>query len=429
MKTLRTYFLSAVLAFAVSAASIQQAQAFLPAVIVGIGSTAVRQAGLNLVFSVIARGAAANDPYVKTTATIAKTRLAQNLARSKIGFWPAAIAAGVFLLPDSWFYSEQEGKLMISEPQTKASQCIDAVNWSCNGVGYGAERVWTTSKSVGACTINGAEYSNCVDITTFFSGRDSTGGVCFSKCVGYVHRVAYGEPRLRPVTAEEIEEHVIPQIATSPEGLVDSLSKSDLASVFDGAEVPYNPAIANPSIASLVDAYNQGILQTTDPLAANYVDPETYEQIKAWAEAAADADNAAISDGELSALNEKMKQPITQAQYEESNKKFSDAVDSVTSSLPDNNSDLESIDDSFNKLDGIITDLPNTTLPAPADISVPQYVDCQQITLSDGNGHDLVFPSPEQCAKIETFKEGFGYFLAVSVVFLLGMQLLTRPHG
>jgi len=116
-------------------------------------------------------------------------------------------------------------------------------------------------------------------------------------------------------------------------------------------------------------------------------------------------------------------------QYEESNKKFGDAVNAVTDSLSDSDTSQTDIDDSFTKLDGIITDLPNTNLPAPADISVPQYVDCQQLTLSDGNGHELVFPSSAQCAKIETFKQGFGYFLAISVVFLLCMQLLTRPHG
>jgi len=130
------------------------------------------------------------------------------------------------------------------------------------------------------------------------------------------------------------------------------------------------------------------------------------------------------------ALNADIKQPLTQTQYEETNKKYSDAVADVTAALgSQSESDVSEIEDHFNELDGIITDLPNTSLPAPAHVTVPQYVDCQQIHLSDGNGHELDFPSPAQCAKIETFKQGFGYFLAISVVFLLSMQLLTRPHG
>lgn len=152
-----------------------------------------------------------------------------------------------------------------------------------------------------------------------------------------------------------------------------------------------------------------------------------YDRVKALVDALV---AGRTPDSTAEALNDDLLQPLTQAQYEETNKKFSDAVSDVTDSVAaQNDSNYSDIDDKFNEMDGLITGLPNTSLPAPAHISVPQYVDCQQLTLSDGNGHELVFPSPAQCAKIETFKQGFGYFLAISVVFLLGMQLLTRPHG
>lgn len=107
-------------------------------------------------------------------------------------------------------------------------------------------------------------------------------------------------------------------------------------------------------------AYRAGVLQSTDPAAEHYVTPERLEEIK---KLAAQQDATNTPEGELDALNEKMKQPITQAQYEETNKKYSDAVDAVTNTLPNNDADTESIDDSFNKLDGIITDIPNASLP------------------------------------------------------------------
>lgn len=427
MKKVRTFLLSAVLAFTVLAASIQQAQAVLPVLVYAVARQAVVMTAEAVTVGVIAKGFAANDPYVRTTATISKARFAQNLSKSKLGFWGAAISLGAVFLPTNWFYDAETEQLMVSESPPADSQCIESPNWGC-GTKHAADKVWTESEDIGACSVNGVLYKSCADVTTWFSG-EWDGGTCHSKCVGYVYRVANGEAEVRPVTPAEIESKILPQLITAT-NLPDSFANADLAAIFDGAAIPYNPALANPSVASLVDAYNKGLLQTADPSAPYYVDPGTLEQVKNWADAANDAVDNVVSDAELDALNEKMKQPITQAQYEETNKKYADGVDAVTAALgSQGESDYSEIDDHFNELDGIITDLPNASLPAPADISVPQYVDCQQIHLTDGNGHDLYFPSPSQCAKIETFKQGFGYFLAVSVVFLLGMQLLTRPHG
>jgi hypothetical protein len=128
-------------------------------------------------------------------------------------------------------------------------------------------------------------------------------------------------------------------------------------------------------------------------------------------------------------LNSDLEQPITQAQYEETNKKYSDAVDAITNALPNNEADTESIDDSFNKLDGIITDIPNTTLPSPAHIQLPHYTECMTLNLTDGKGRELVFPSSSQCEKINQMKSLIGYFLAGLVAMGLIWQLLTRPHG
>jgi len=140
-------------------------------------------------------------------------------------------------------------------------------------------------------------------------------------------------------------------------------------------------------------------------------------------------DAANTDDGTIDELNEKMKQPITQAQYEESNKKYADAVNAITDSLPSNEKNESDIDDSFTKLDEIITDIPNATLPSPANIQLPSYSECMTLSLTDGNGHNLVFPSGKQCEKINEMKRMFGYFLALAVAFALCWQLLNRPHG
>lgn len=194
----------------------------------------------------------------------------------------------------------------------------------------------------------------------------------------------------------------------------------------DGAEIPaYNPTNPTPELAQLKDWYRQGLLQTTNPDAPYYVTPEQLAEIKK----AVDAEDAAnTDDGVVDALNEKLKQPITQAQFEESNKKFSDAVDSVTNSVGSEN-DFSDIDEHFNKLDDFITDIPNSELPAAASVNFPKYSSCRQLHLTDGKGHELTFPNESQCAKLEDVKQGFGYFLYVLCAFGLVWQLLTRPTG
>lgn len=236
-------------------------------------------------------------------------------------------------------------------------------------------------------------------------------------------------PETQPVSDAEFYDAVAAQMAADPayaaQAFTDPATGKPYADLFD--PVPYIPGLSAADEA-LVNCYISGQLQMVNSQTACYVATQAeYDRVKQQAESLA---AGRTPEAEADALNQDIKQPLTQAQFEESNKKFSDAVADVTASVSaQNESDYSDIDENFNKLDGIITDLPNASLPAPAHISVPQYVDCQQLTLSDGNGHELVFPSPAQCAKIETFKQGFGYFLAISVVFLLGMQLLTRPHG
>lgn len=238
-----------------------------------------------------------------------------------------------------------------------------------------------------------------------------------------------GAPATEPVSDDDLYDAIQAQLAADPAhaatAFTDPATGKGYADLFD--PVPYIPGLSAADEA-LVSCYFSGQLQTVNSETACYVATQAeYDRVKQLAELLA---SGRTPEGEADALNSELKQPLTQAQYEETNKKYSDAVADVTADVnAKNDSDYSDIDDKFTELDGIITDLPNTALPAPADISVPQYVDCQQLHLSDGNGHELDFPNASQCAKIETFKQGFGYFLAISVVFLLGMQLLTRPHG
>ena len=435
MKTARSLFLAAVVALSVFVTSIQQAHAVLPVLVYAVARQAVYMTAEAVTIGVIAKGFAANDPYVRTTATLPRSTLARNISKLRGPRWAGLLALLATVAGLGWEYDEDVGLYTTERTVPNDGVCeSDRSQVGPDACLHAGMRLNPYAKSVYPLYVQQTYVSPfvftlewCLDPVPLVSASCNAAGT------GYVARYKYTQLEdtisKQHVTEKDINEKLLPAIVASPNTIGDMFAgatEQQLVTLLDGATIPYNPTNPTPEMEQLKADYRNGLLQAVDPAAPHYVTPDLLKQIQDLVGA---EDAAQTDDGTVDALNKKMKQPITQAQYEESNKKFSDAVESLTSTLPNNDSDIQTIDDSFNKLDGIITDLPNTSLPAPADISVPQYVDCQQIHLTDGNGHDLDFPSPSQCAKIETFKQGFGYFLAVSVVFLLGMQLLTRPHG
>ena len=420
--------------------------------IMWIGETAATVTAQTIALDVVTRGFASNDPYVPSRAKIPTSNVpAAFRAKGKIGinpYWAAfALAMGLYYEGNQFKMKEEVGgylwsvnssyavqpNIMIGDPDvtgllailpsdkiTKIVEIIPPTTiptpFNCH---FSSEYPSIPCTAGYYIKVKRLVYSQTAEKWSEADGQYSL--------FRSVEPVPLGVQEI-PKTDADIATMAAGYLSTEnrPKDAFADVSGNPIPELFANADIVPKPSV-DPATASDLDAYRQGLLQTTDPSADHYVTPERYNYIK---NLAAQQDYENSDEGKADALNEKMKQPITQVQYEESNKKFADAVDNFTASLSSqNDSDYSDIDDNFNKLDGIITDLPNSSLPAPADISVPQYVDCQQLHLTDGNGHELTFPSSSQCAKIESFKQGFGYFLAISVVFLLCMQLLTRPHG
>lgn len=420
----RSFFLAAVVALSVFTASIQQAQALVPVLVYAVARQAAVMTAESIAVGVIAKGLSASDPYVRTTATLPKSKFARGLLQLR-GRWAGlgTLLAAVASL--GWMYDEDVGFYIPNVAPFKGhcngNPAITDYD-SCIKSDFGA-LLWYQVSPVHPDGSGGQYVWLC-------PGGVASNGSCNGRMGSLFVVTGPAETVKVPVTESQIEQQALPLIVASPNTLGDmlaGLSQPQLAELFKDAVIPYNPTDPSPQMAQLKSDFRNGLLQAVDPNAEHYVTPELLRQIQ---DLVAAEDAAQTDDGAVEALNEKLKQPITQAQYEETNKKYADGIDAVTAALgASGESDYSDIDDHFSELDGIITGLPETSLPAPADITVPQYVDCKQIHLSDGNGHELDFPSPSQCAKIETFKQGFGYFLAISVVFLLTMQLLTRPHG
>jgi hypothetical protein len=417
------------------------ANAFLPVIVWAVARQAAVFTAQTVAIGVIAKGFSANDPYVRTTATISRSRLAQNMATSLRGSrWAglAALTAGLAGL--GWFYDEEIGLHTVKTDfprngfcaspgpgPTSAEECFEA---GIKQKGYGSSWVMVESR---VTTVDCGNMPNAcprtVKSVSLCANRLDPLGDCSSSTIAIYRFYEDSTFRKIPVPASEIEAKGLPQLAASPNTFGDMFAGANpdmLNKLLDGATIPYNATNPTPEMAQLKSDYRNGLLQALDPAAPHYV---TLEQLKQIQDLVAAEDAANTDEGTIEALNEKMKQPITQAQYEETNKKYSDAVDAVTNTLPNNDADIESIDDSFNKLDGIITDIPNASLPSPAHIQLPHYTECMTLNLTDGKGRELVFPSSSQCDKINQMKSLIGYFLAGLVAMGLIWQLLTRPHG
>jgi len=418
------------------------ANALLPVVVWSVARQAAVYTTQSVAIGVIARGFSANDPYVRTTATISRARLAQNMATSLRGArWSGLAALLAALAGLGWEYDEDIGLHTVKTDFPQNGYCPGKPTFmsfdaclSANGISLdnpffehaGVTKPIEVSCASATPLCSLSPYVN--QISFCFTGV-TTANTCNSGGSEPYFYASNSTFTRTPVPASEIEAKGLPQLAASPNTLGDMFAGANpdmLNKLLDGATIPYNATDPTPEMAQLKADYRNGLLQSVDPNAAHYVTPEQLKQIQ---DLVAAEDAANTDEGTIEALNKKMKQPITQAQYEETNKKYSDAVDSVTNTLPNNDADIESIDDSFNKLDGIITDIPNTTLPSPAHIQLPHYTECMTLNLTDGKGRELVFPSSSQCDKINQMKSLIGYFLAGLVAMGLIWQLLTRPHG
>ncbi|PKQ77763.1 hypothetical protein CJP16_11345 [Aeromonas sobria] len=85
--------------------------------------------------------------------------------------------------------------------------------------------------------------------------------------------------------------------------------------------VKYIPGVSETDEA-LLDALIKGQLQTTNPGAANYVTPEKYQQLQTLL---SQLQQGITPDGQAGIANDNLKQPITQAQLEETLKKQKEA--------------------------------------------------------------------------------------------------------
>lgn len=300
---------------------------------------------------VLARGFAANDPYVKTVATIPRSRLASNMSRYLRGApWVglAVLAAAIAYPYDEniGFYKEVKDWPQYGFCQTSsAAKSLDACGMA-----------WFT-KNYSNCIASGWAWP-CVQPATPYEVVPR--GLQTSMCAPsdgvpapcYLYQIyVMGSPtnymsksdstsQKQPLSVAEYDT-AINRIAASPKTMGDMFAGADpamLNNLLDGATIPYEATKPSPQLAELMKQYRQGLLQSSDPNKPYYVDPDMMAKIQ---NLVAKEDALNTDDGKLDALNKSIEQPITQAQYEASNLKsvteqagaFATAIGTATTPL------------------------------------------------------------------------------------------------
>lgn len=410
------------------------ATASIPAEVISIPKGAPVFVADGVKTTTIVRGMAANDPARVVVQFSKKGNFLKNFRLGMIKnlnpYYLGALAASGFIV-DALFDLQAD----LYKPAVAGSVCTGSKGFvgfgtteSCvndyvahinDFYGYGGSGEYYAVESVKQLSPTTLEVLMYKWITTnngpYYSGQ-------------FKSNLNFGEQQTEPVrvTDDELWEFAKDYVQQNP-----TINHNDM---FKNAEaqpnpdffenVQYNPA-ANEDDLALLDLYRQGLLQSDDPTAPYYVPPEKLAEI-----AALDAQIAKeqTPEGEADAINDKLDQPITQAQYEESNANMAmDATNAVETKTVDNMDKTQELDEQFNILDNLVhnpVDLPSA-LPS---LQLPQSTSsCKTIEINHA-GHSVTFPNASQCNKLNEAKQGIGYLLYLLTFMGICFALLRSPN-
>lgn len=202
--------------------------------------------------------------------------------------------------------------------------------------------------------------------------------------------------------------------------------------LFKDVDLKYIPGVSEADYPAL-DCYFRGALQTSNAAAACYATEAEYQRIKQIAEQIKQNNTPG---GVVDGMNESLKDPLTQAQLEETLKKQdekakqeADEISKIdTKPITDAYTDSK-LKEEYDKLKERVTDpskMPQLPpLPAAEQIDLPTYKGCQTISMNMFNA-TLTFPNPDQCKKLEQVKTGLGYLMYVLTALGIIMELFRR---
>lgn len=276
--------------------------------------------------STVVKGTAANEPYAARVVPLRQSRFASwfkpNLGSLiKANLWWMGFAA--VIESAGWAIDELKGQVVQQAPGVVPGYYFK-VN-SATNTDPGSTAV-EACKNFHPSMPNGDK--NTVE-GNLCAWRDPVTGdklgrfeIVMAKCSAAQSALSScnGTPVTQPVTDADLQSAINAQLAADPAhaatAFTDPATGRGYADLFD--PVPYIPGLSAADEA-LVNCYISGQLQIVNSQTACYVATQAeFDRVKQQAEALA---AGKTPDATADALNSQMKQPITQAQYEDSNRK------------------------------------------------------------------------------------------------------------
>ncbi|HAT2715960.1 TPA: hypothetical protein I8303_004777 [Aeromonas hydrophila] len=365
--------LLAILIFAIncggnSAYALSLADLYIPAQVTSVGSY-VSADSTAIKLNTLVKGFAANDPYFPKVVSVPKT-----------GFFSFVRSGmGSLVKTNAWWlaFSIAAGYIMTDDGPVIAGNYINAADFS--GLGNcGSSATWKnvtfSTCEANVKSSNGANFVNWISPGWYrCSGPTYHSGFCGSQnefafyrqlqVTTSSNRAAYMafpfgtviEPSKQPVPQAKLENDFFTICAANP------LSCADAFQDAEGVPYPelfpnttYLPNI-NPADEPFLNCYLSGQLQTSNPAAACYATQETYDRIKALADALIASQTP---EGQASAANATLKDPLTQKQLEETLKKEKAETQKALGEAPK----LDTLIDPYKQFEEGVKNTPNETV-------------------------------------------------------------------
>lgn len=404
---------------------------------------------------------AVDGTLYRTIATTTGSRIltaAKTVVRGSGGLGAAMLAAQLIYDGYQWYKETDTTGLLplgycgdFSYDKVTLSDCMTAITKKLGSIMvndvygkqiHGYSGISLTTKKMGTVTLKtllGDKQFDVTDITVAYSYYSS--GVWYKSTTDVLFNPSDYKSTTQkdhtPITETEAKTQLMSQLInlSSRDAFSDGSQPYPVAGLFTNSDLAVDPTyqsnanINTQNINDYITKYNNGLLQTTDPSAPNYVTPAQYAYIKSQAEqAVATAANPTKPTSSANNTNPltNMEQPITQDQYDTSNKKVDDAAKSAVNSQSfDGFGDNKTLDDGNQKLkeisEGGIQPLTPFNLP-----SLPQASSCVSVTWQF-MGQSLQIPGPDGCQRLADLKRIFGYLLYVLTAIAIIWKATEKP--
>jgi hypothetical protein len=372
--------------------------------------------GNNVKVNITGKGYGANQPYFNKTVTIPKANFLSwvkaNLKNlMKINPWWIAWAAA--MAAAGWAFDALLGQ-MTHTLAVKYGQCrYGSINYG-DSVTLEACAKSIIPPQIGTYVsythFGGPNPPLLGQLSEFFSNYKTSSGYNSQRLFSFQPKSSQVE--IKPVPDDVLLDNIFPEMMANPKVAAQAMTAPGgypYGDLFKNVDLKYIPGVSEADYPAL-DCYFRGALQSSNAAGACYATEAEYQRVKQIAE---QIKAHATPGGATNELNDQLKDPLTQAQFEESLNKLKD---SDVSKVTDDASKI--YDDGFKQLnDSLVAN----TLPSMPDlIPLPQFQtgSCRSITFQfsfAGRNVTKQFPGDLGCVQLEKMKEFLGWLMAIAV--------------